>query len=189
MYGVMTLLPHDWGDIDSLEAKVVRHVARGLRAARLYPKSHRYSLRIPSMKPLLSLLESLRLPLFIPIGQTSWDEIGPLAQAYSKLPILVESAGHHEYLNMRHALPWLETSPNLLVPTNRQFLCGGLELLVERLGAERLLFASGAPLLDPHAALGPLVFSRLSRDVRGRIAHENLEQLLAGVVTTGRRPA
>lgn len=188
LYGVMTLLPHDWGDVDSLDVKVSINVNRGLRAVRLYPKSHRYSLRIPSMKPLLSLLESLSLPLFIHIGQTSWDEIGPLAQAYPKLPILVESAGHHEYLNMRHALPWLEASPNLLVPTNRQFLCGGLELLVERLGADRILFSSCAPTLDPNAALGPLVFSRLPRDVRQRIAHENLERLLAGVETRRARP-
>ncbi len=179
LHGVMTLLPPAWDDPEEMGAYIDRNLARGLRAARIHPKSHRYSLRIPTIRTLLAALQERRVPLFIPIAQTSWDEIGPLAQAWPDLPILVESPGHHEYLNMRHALPWLEAAPNLHVPTNRQFLCGGIELLVERIGADRILFASNQPIDDPYAALGPLVFSDLPLSVRRRIAHENIDRLLA----------
>jgi len=152
------------------------------------PQSHRYSLDTPGVDGLLEALAAVRVPLFIPIGQTSWNEIGPLALAHSGLTILVESAGHHEYLNMRAALPWLERAANILVPTNRQFLAGGLDLLVERLGADRVVFASGQPVEDPWASLAPLVMNRLSGAVRRRIAHENLERILPAVAAQEAAP-
>ena len=184
-YGVMTLLPPSWEDPEDTGAYIDRNLRRGLRMARIFPKSHRYTLCIPSVRVLLSALEEKGVPLVIQIGQTEWDEIGALAQAHPRLPILVESHGHHEYLNMRHALPWLESSANLYVPTNRQFLCGGLELLVERLGPGRVIFASNQPLDDPNAGLGPLVFSDLPIAVRRQVAHGNLERLL-GLAGPGR---
>ncbi len=178
-HGVMSLLPGtlqpDW----DIRAHIDVCFRAGMRAARLLPKLHRYTLKTPGMQELFEALAVRRIPLFLPIGQTSWDELGAIALAYPKLNILAESAGHHEYLNMRAALPWLEKVSNVFVPTNRQFLAGGIELLVERLGAHRVLFASGQPIEDPWASLGPLVMNRLSDAACLQIAHENLERLLA----------
>ncbi len=181
-YGVMTLVPETAHDEPVVERRIAVALRRGMRAARILPKSHRYTLKTPGVDRLLEALEARRVPLFIPIGQTDWNEIGTLALAHAGLAILVESAGHHEYLNMRAALPWLEKAANLLVPTNRQFLAGGLELLVERLGPERVLFASGQPIEDPWSTLALLVKSRLPEAARRLIAHGNLERLLEAVV-------
>lgn len=179
--GVMTLLPEGADEFDHLEEAIEDNLCRGLRAARLYPRSHRYSLSLPTVPRLLGALESRGIPLFIPIGQTSWDEIGGLGRRHPRLAILVEGPGHHEYLNLRGALAWLEAMPNLLVPTNRQFLCGGLELLVERLGSHRVFFTTDQPIDDPAASLALLAFSELPLETRRQIAHGNLEKLLAGV--------
>lgn len=179
--GVMTLLPEGFEDFEDIETNIDTCLNRGMRAARIFPKSHRYSMRVPTMPRLLEALERRGVPLFIQIGQSSWDEIGSLARSRSKLAIFVEGIGHHEYLNMRGALPWLIESPNLLVPTCNQFLSGGLELLVKKLGVRRVLFASNQPLGSPAAAMGPLVFSELPLQTRRRIAHENLDDLLAAV--------
>ena len=176
--GVMTLLPEGAESFDSLEEHIEWCLARGMRAARILPKSHRYTLKIPAVPPLLAMLERRGIALFIPIGQTHWDEIGAIGRAHPKLAIFVEGTGHHEYLNMRGALSWLEAVPNLLVPTNRQLLCGGLELLVRRLGAHRVLFATNQPIEHPAAALSLLALSNIPPAARRQIAHQNITRLL-----------
>jgi len=93
--GVMTLIPGGTGEIDNPEAYVSACLDSGLRAARVFPKVHRFSLRLPTVPPLLALLEERGIPLFIQIGQTSWDEIGPLATKHPRLAIVVEGTGHH----------------------------------------------------------------------------------------------
>lgn len=182
VHGVATLVPETrYGERD-VARRVVDLVRAGMRAVRLLPKSHRYALATPGVGEMLEALAARRIPLFLPIGQTSWNEAGALARMHPDLRVVVESAGHHEYLNMRAALPWLEREPNILVPTNRQFLAGGLELLTEQIGPERVLFASGQPIEDPWASLAILVKNRLPDDAKRRIAHGNLQDLLNGVV-------
>lgn len=183
--GAMTLIPAGTGEIEDLAAAVDAWLAQGLRVARILPKHHRFTLSQPNVPPMLRVLEDRGVPLFIPIGQTRFDEIGPLAVQYPSLAILVEGTGHHEYLNIRNCLPWLERAPNLLVPTHAQFLCGGLELMVESLGADRVFFSTNQPVDDPACGLSLLAFSPLPLDVRRQIAHGNLDRLLASVGNGG----
>lgn len=176
--GVMTLLPEDTGEIKDLAVYVTDMVKSGMRAARIFPKSHRYTLRLPTIPRLLALLEQRGIPLFLPIGQSSWDEIGSLARAHPRLALIVEGTGHHEFLNIRSCLPWLKVQQNILVTTLNQFLVGGLELMVNELGAHRILFSSNQPIDDPAAGLFLLAFSDLSLEIKKKIAHENLRRLL-----------
>ncbi len=180
-YGIMTLLPEGTGEYTDLARSVEGYLARRMKAARLLPKDHRYTLRVPGVPKILDMLQALGIPLFIPIGQTSWDEIANLAKGYPRLAVLVEGVGHHEFLNVRGCLPWLETVPNLLVTTHNQFLCGGLELMVERLGVERILFASNQPVDDPAAGLSLLACGQISSRERCLIARENVLRLIDGV--------
>lgn len=184
-HGIMTLLPEGSGEFSNLQVTVEAYLTKGMRAARLYPRDHRYTLRLPSVPPLLSLLQTLGIPLFIPIGQTSWDEIGNIAKQYPGLAILVEGVGHHEYLNIRAALPWLVAAPNLLVPTHNQFLCGGIELLAERLGVDRVFFLSNQPFDDPAAAISHLLLAQISDNDRHKIAAGNIQTLISKVGSGG----
>ncbi len=177
-YGIMTLLPEGTGEFDNLAKSVEEYLSSRMRVARLFPRDHRYTLRGPGIPKLLEMLQSLGIPLFIPIGQTSWDEIAALARSYPHLAVLVEGVGHHEFLNVRGCLPWLESVPNLLVTTHNQFLCGGLELMVERLGAERILFSSNQPVDDPSAGLSLLACGQISQEARDQIAHGNAHRLI-----------
>ena len=180
-YGIMTLLPEGTGEFEDLAKSVEGYLASRMRAARLFPRDHRYTLRGPGIPKLLEMLQSLGIPLFIPIGQTSWDEVANLARSYPHLAVMVEGVGHHEFLNVRGCLPWLESVPNLLVTTHNQFLCGGLELMVERLGAKRIFFASNQPVDDPSAGLSLLACGQISQEVRNQIAHGNVRHLIEKV--------
>ena len=54
-FGVMTLLPEGTGEIKNLSIYIEKGIEAGMRAARLFPKSHRFSLSSPKIPPLLSL--------------------------------------------------------------------------------------------------------------------------------------
>ncbi len=179
--GVMTLLPEGTGEIENLSNYIEKGIEAGMRAARLFPKSHRFSLTSPNIPSLLTTLENLGMPLFIPIGETHWEQMAAIAGHYPRLAILLEGVGHHEYLNNRTCLPWLVERPNLLVPTHNQLLCGGLELMVDQLGPHRIFFASNQPMDDPAAGLSLLVYNDLAPAIRRQIAHGNLKKLIAGV--------
>jgi len=57
--------------------------------------------------------------------------------------------------------------------------------MVERLGVHRVVFSTNQPIDDPAAGLSLLAFSELPLETRRRIAHGNLETLLAAVGNGG----
>lgn len=183
--GAMTVLPEGAEIFGSLEPYVRAQLARGLRLARIFPKAHRYSLGIPTAAAMLGLLEQLGIPVMIQIGQTSMGELTAIATRHPRLALIIDSTGHHEFLNMRGVLGHLERTRNLLVSTRGQFLSGGLELLAERIGTDRILLDTNQPIDQAEASLSLLIYSYLDAADQARIAHGNLERLLAGVENGG----
>ncbi len=59
-----------------------------------------------------------------------------------------------------------------------------LELAIEAIGAERILFGTDTPLLDPHAQLARVIGADLTDSDRALILGENLARLLG----LGERP-
>jgi predicted TIM-barrel fold metal-dependent hydrolase len=177
-HAAIAVLPPGSGEFDDLPGYLDRAMERGFRAVRVFPKLHRYTLRLPTVPAMLKALEERGLPLIIQIGQTGWDEIGSLARTCPKLAVVVDGVGHHEFLNIRTCLPWLTSTPNLLVTTHALFLCGELELLVDRMGAERVLFASNQPMDDPAAGLSLLTCGAIADEAKRRIAGGNARRLL-----------
>lgn len=179
--GAMTLLPEGAEHFGKLEPYLVQQLGRGLRVARIFPKAHRYTLRVPAAAEMFRILELYRVPLMIQIGQSNIDELAGIARNHPRLNIIIDSTGHHEFLNMRGVLGQLEATPNLLVTTRGQFMCGGIELLHNRLGAERIVFASNFPIDQLEAGLSLLINSFLPDEDKHKIAHQNMERLLDGI--------
>lgn len=180
-HGVLSLVPPGTGEFDDLEEVLATTQKVGFRAVRIFPKAHRWSLRVPTVPQLLRALEKHGFPLFISIGQTSWAEIAGIAKDYPKLAVVVDGVGHHEYLNIRGCLPWLEAAPNIIADTHSLFLVGSLEWLVDRIGISRIVYGSNQPVDDPAAGLYLLAYSELKLDLKRRIAHGNAKQLIEGV--------
>jgi predicted TIM-barrel fold metal-dependent hydrolase len=60
-------------------------------------------------------------------------------------------------------------------------LFGGIESLVEVAGAERLLYGSNLPHVDPGPAIGAVAYCGLPEEKRRLIAGANLAGLIGGV--------
>ena len=78
----------------------------------------------------------------------------------------------------RYTWPLLEQYPNVYLETSLVALeDGGMEAIVRRYGADRLLFGSGFPDRYPESAILQLLHADITLDDRRRIAGGNLKRL------------
>jgi hypothetical protein len=156
-------------------------IRRGARLARLFPKSHNFTLRPWCSGALLEALADSRLPLAIWHTEVGWDEMRSLCETHPDLPVIVEGTPQKILYHTRVLYPLLERCPNLHLELH--FLTGYLSVedLVRRFGARRLIFGSYMPVFDPNAAMMQVTHARISDADKTLIAHRNLEELIAGV--------
>lgn len=81
--------------------------------------------------------------------------------------------------------PWLRYEglmkkyPNLYMCTCAGIRYGGMEDMVRRLGADRVLFGSDSVIFDPAYGIGPVAFADISEEEKRLILGENAAKLLA----------
>jgi Amidohydrolase len=162
----------------------------GVRAVRLCPRDQVYPLNDWMMGDLLSALAQRRFLVLLDVDQVvlptglfdvdpaGWDHIAWMAQAYPDLAFLLTRVG---YRALRVLLPLMRRCPNLFLDLSYFATHQGVETLVAQLGAERLVFGTSQPLVDPAGSLARLAYADVTPRQREMLAHENLERLLARV--------
>ena len=148
---------------------------QNIHVARLYPREHNYSLSSPDTAVLLAALEQGRIITLIDIEQTSWEELERIAAAFPQLPIVVCHVG---YRSLRRMVGVLERHPNCRIELSFFSSHQGLEWLVERLGSDRILFGTGAPISDGGGAVTRLLTADLGFESCAAIGSGNLATLL-----------
>ena len=114
--------------------------------------------------------------------EVSWDWIHDICKAYPKLPVVIEQSDEETYRNLRYLYPLIDAFENLYLQIHNSHLYLQIDEVVERFGAERLLFSTYYPVDDPHVSLMIVTHGDFSQRQKEMIAHENLERLLDGVV-------
>lgn len=161
------------GTAAELEAALA---AQAIRLVRLYPRDHNYSLGTPEAAELLALLERRRTVTLIDLEQTSWEELDRVAGAYPALPLV---AAHIGYRGLRRMAGVLARRPNVYIELSFFSSHQGLEWVVERYGAERVLFGTGAPVADGGGAVTRLRLAQVDEAAQALIGSGNLRRLLA----------
>ena len=178
---VWALLPHYTGEMDEPGALTDRMVREGVKAAAMFPSAgmHNFSMKRWSAGPLLDALAERRIPLILGAEQLGGMEgLGEFAMEYPKLTIIATGAG---YRSDRILYPLMERTKNLCIETSTYKSYFGLQEFVSRFGAERLIFGSGMPAIDPAASVSIVTWSGLSKEQQELIAHGNLERLIEEV--------
>jgi predicted TIM-barrel fold metal-dependent hydrolase len=77
-------------------------------------------------------------------------------------------------------LPEIEPLKNLYVETSRQLTCftGIFRRIVETIGAERVIFGSGAPFKEVLPSIIKMMDTEFTSEVFQQIAYKNSEKLL-----------
>lgn len=169
------MLPGSCGETGSAADFVDGALKGGVRAVRAFPRDHGYDLAGPDTTAILAALAAVRLPLLVDAAQTTWTGVEAIAVAHPGLRIVVGGLG---YRVLRQAAGVLSRTANVHLGLADLSSHCGLEWLVERFGAGRLLFGTGLPYRDPAEAVTRLLWSELDDAHVAAIGSGNLRRLL-----------
>jgi hypothetical protein len=177
------MLPLETGEMGS-ESDLVDFFRRSrVKGAVVFPDAtgHNFSLRDWCSASMLSFLENLRMPLFIPFNRigNSFDAVAEVLASRPKLPVVLWNLG---YGQERFWYPLMDRFANLHLGNSisRGFL--QVETAVKRFGADRLVVESGFPELAMGAVVLAVVDAAIADSEKHLIAHGNLERLTSGIL-------
>ena len=181
LWAGITLLPEMFQQAQAGRAYLSDAIGRGARLARVFPLAHNFTLRSWCSGPLLQTISDCRLPLMLWHTEVSWEEIRSICESNPELPVIVEAVGRKILYHTRLFYPLLERCPNLFLELHNLVNYLGIEDIVHRFGAGRLVFGSFMPVYDPNATMMQVTHARISEEEKVRIARQNLTELIEGV--------
>ncbi|MEU7739251.1 amidohydrolase family protein [Nonomuraea sp. NPDC049158] len=169
------MLPDTCGETGTAAEFVAAALDGGVRAVRAYPADHGYDLAGPDAAAMLGAIAEAGLPLLVDAPQLGWPALESVAAAHPGLPVVVGGLG---YRLLRQAAGVLARTDNVYIGLANLSSHCGLEWLVERYGAGRVVFGTGAPLRDPAEAVTRLMWAELDDDAVATIGSGTLLGLL-----------
>lgn len=156
--------------------EVDRCVAAGIRLYRFYPDAQGWDVTSSVFRRMARRLGESGSAISVVLG--GWGTVSALGAATADLGVPVIALGVH-YFQLGDAVEALQRFPHLYAETGRLGTHGALKHLVERAGAERVLFGSGAPEKPLASAMNAVWLAALAEDERTAIFADNALRLLA----------
>lgn len=169
------VMPNGTGEMPHPESLVSEMLECNVRAARIFPSDHLFSLSDWCSAELLKELEKHRIATIIELDQIGWDGLHGFCSRYPNLPLIVTNLG---YRINRYLYPLLEKFKNLHVETSAYQIHMGMRDICEKFGAERIIFGSRMPFFTPGPAVNMITYSLVSEKEKKMIAGGNLARLL-----------
>ena len=156
--------------------EVARCLDKGVQVFRLCPREHRYpfSASVGPLRETLRQLEGARLLLVDLAGLASPVLSADLEDLLS-LPTAVTVTG----TELGTAIQAAKNGPNLWIETSRLDMGGAVEAAVRHVGANRVIFGSGAPLRALGSAVMSVQYADLSEEDRTAIFEGNVQRVLS----------
>lgn len=170
------VLPHHTGEMTTPRRLLRNLEAAGVRAVKVFPKSHRLSLSPVFTGELFAALEAESVLTLVDFDELpGWEALDEWLGRYPRLPVLLQRV---VWGNERSLWPLLGRHENLHVEFSSFQANGALERVCKEFGPERALFGSEAPVKAMGAAKAFVEYAELSDDQRRKVAGENLCRLL-----------
>ncbi len=155
--------------------EVDRRLQQGFRLFRFFPHLQGWHPSVAPFKDLVQQLSERGVPFLMDCPQVGWaTAVAEITQTVGVPVVLTEV---HEG-NLGEALCVLKAHPHLHIETSRLTQPFGYEMAVAEVGAERLIFGSGAPLHYFASALFPLLHSALSDEDKRKVLVDNLRRIV-----------
>lgn len=159
-------------------AEVERMRLAKVKAFRFFPDVQGWPLDFLPMRNLLQEIGRLGGVVFLPAGESGAPtRILHLAEALS-VPIVMVGAN---YSNLAEAIACLLASENLYLDTQQLVTPMVLEVLVQEVGIQRIIFGSRAPERHLRAILNVIANSTLKETEKQSILSDNLLRILETV--------
>jgi predicted TIM-barrel fold metal-dependent hydrolase len=177
---------------ERLEDHVDEMLDAGVRAARILPDEGPWAgplrLSLYSLEKVFERLSGRRVPLLIPAEHLhtpqaaatfGFDRIDEICRAFPQLPLVLLNP---KYNSQSELIALMRRHKNLHFTISTYGLFRQVESAVKMFGADRLLFGSGMPQLDPSLPVGMINYALLPAKEKALIAGDNLRRLLAAAV-------
>jgi len=169
------VMPHHTGEMPPPDELCQQMAEHGVRAVRMFPQMHSFTLAEWCAGELLAALEQRRVPVFLDHDQTNWEEVNAACAAHPGLPIVLLRPNYRVH---RFLYPLLARHANLHVEIGIFVAHDAIADCAQRHGAERMLFGSALPHYTPGGPMANIMYSHISDADKALIAGGNLRRLL-----------
>jgi uncharacterized protein len=171
----------------NLEADAVAELDRGvhqlgLRGLFLHPWEETFRINDPRLDPLLTRCAELNLPVLIATGYPWVSEaaqVGDLARRFPSLSIVMTHGGQINIsgLGQADALETLRRHRNVSIETSGVYRQDFLQDVATEIGADRVLFGSNSPLMDPRMEVARARWADVPAESRALILGGNAQRI------------
>lgn len=169
------VMPHHTGEMPAPDELLAQMKSCGVRALRAFPSSHQYRLTDWNAGELLDMIEANRIPLFVDMSETSWDDVADILHEHRAINLILLRTS---YRIDRYIYPLFEKYEGLRIETATYQVNYGIEEVCRRFGAHRLLFGTGLPFTEAGPSIAQVSYAEVSDEEKALIAGGNLRQLL-----------
>ncbi len=175
--GVWAALPPFTGETPA-PADLPRAMAEnGIGAVYVDPKIHRYELNRLTMGELFSVLQDCGIPVLLSTAHgLSMEKIYAVMAEFPRLTAVVSDSDC--WPNGRRLYPLAERYENLRLDLSYVMDAGGVEDMVSRFGAKKLLFGTAFPARYTGSMLAVVRAAAIPEADRARIFGGNLEEMI-----------
>jgi len=169
------VLPPDTGEFPGGDA-LLRYLAEaGAQAVRVYPVSHNYGVGGRWTDSLFGPLAEAGVPVLVDVSQITMPELDGLLARHPLLALVLCRPGYRLH---RWLWPLLAAHRGLYLETSLWQAHWGIESVVERFGAQRLVFGTGMPDAAPGGAVSMITYAQIADEAKAAIAGQTLAALL-----------
>ena len=155
-------------------------LARGAVAGAIRCRKNKHPLTTWCAGDILGAMQSARLPLMVSHDDVDPDHLYGVLRDFSSLPVILHEVPRVGY--NRIVFPLMALCPNLfLVCDPPSFVHLGVEYLVTRFGAGRLVWGTRYPVSEGGAAVAGITYADIPDDDRVTIAGGTIGRLLSEV--------
>ncbi len=174
-----TVLPPGSGDVPPEEEQVAELARNNAVAAAIRPKQDAWSTQDWCSGRLFGLLAERRVPVLCRQSSLECEALADLARRCPALPIVLF---HASYRYQRQLIPLMRAYSNVHLAVGSPYsVHHGIEMVVEQVGAERLLFGTGFPHSDLMPSITMLTYADISDADKQLIGSGNLDRLIGGI--------
>lgn len=168
-----------------VDAELRRWEAAGKRAYKIHCGTHQTPEDDEGYQPVWDLADKQGAPVLVHTqgghGKTGIELLVEIAGTRPNLKIIIaHSASSLDVIEQ--TCDAAEKRENIFLDlTGSPMVYGAIETMVERVGAERVLFGTDTPFIDPRPQVGRIAYSRLTDDQKRRIFGLNAKKLFGEV--------
>ncbi len=150
----------------------------GVKALRAYPVANRYFTDRITMGDLFDAMIERNIPLFLS-PQDGWEMVFNTLKEFPHLTVIITNYGL--WGSDRFFYPLINAYKNVYIDTSDYQVMNGFQDFVSKFGDERLVFGSNFPMDNHGGPIATLIGSGLPLESMEKIAHGNIERLMAEV--------